>query len=412
MDESARAAAAAMDAADPLADRRALFRLPEGLVYLDGNSLGALPLSAEQRVAEAVSGAWGRRLIRGWNADGWLDLPARTGDRIARLVGAAPGSTLCCDSTSVNIFKLLAAALAMRPERDVILSERGNFPTDLHVAEGLIALTGRGKLRLVERADIPEALGPDVAVAMLTQVDYRSGDKLDLAQTTRAVHGAGAVMLWDLAHSAGAFEVDLAASRAEFAVGCGYKYLNGGPGAPAFAYVRPDLAEAVRPALSGWMGHAAPFDFEPGYRPAAGVDRLRVGTPPILSMTALHAALEAFEGVDMAEAEAKGRALADFFIAEVERQAPPDALRLVSPRDGARRGPQAAFATPNGYAVMQTLIAEGVIGDFRAPDILRFGFAPLYTRFTDAAQAATLLADILATGRWDRPERHVRAAVT
>nr|WP_093251544.1 aminotransferase class V-fold PLP-dependent enzyme [Rubrimonas cliftonensis] len=401
-----------MDAADPLADRRALFRLPEDVVYLDGNSLGALPLAAERRIAEAVSGEWGESLIRSWNAHGWLDLPARTGDRIARLIGAAPGSTLCCDSTSINIFKLLAAALAMRPGRDVILSERGNFPTDLHVAEGLLGLIGRGRLHLVARADIAGALGPEVAVAMLTQVDYRSGCRLDLDETTRAVHDAGAVMLWDLAHSAGAFRVDLATSRAEFAVGCGYKYLNGGPGAPAFAYVRPDLADDVAPALSGWMGHAAPFDFEPGYRPAPGVDRLRVGTPPILSMTALHAALEAFEGVDMAQVEAKGRALVDFFIAEVERLAPPGALSLVSPRDGARRGPQAAFATPNGYAVMQTLIADGVIGDFRAPDILRFGFAPLYTRFVDAAQAAALLADILATGRWDRPGNHVRAAVT
>jgi kynureninase len=280
------------------------------------------------------------------------------------------------------------------------------------MAEGLLSLLGRGALRLVPRAALPGAIDADVAVVMLTEVDYRSGHRLPMAATTAAAHAAGAVMLWDLAHSAGAFPVDLGGAGAEFAVGCGYKYLNGGPGAPAFLYVRPDLAEGLRPALSGWLGHAAPFAFEPGYRPAAGVDRFRVGTPAVLSLAALDAALDAFDGVDMAALAAKSQALSELFIAEVERLAPPGALRLASPRDPVRRGSQVSFHCAEGYAVMQALIAEGVIGDFRAPDVIRFGFAPLYLRFSEAAEAAERLAEILASGRWDRPEFHARAAVT
>ncbi len=403
---------AARDAADTLAVLRDRFHVPEDVIYLDGNSLGALPRTVAPRVADAVRREWGESLIRGWNAHGWIDLPDRVGDRIARLVGAAPGSVVACDSTSVNLYKLLAAALRLRPGRGVILSDEGNFPTDLYMAEGLVELVGRGALRTVPRAQVADAIDADTAVVMLTEVDYRTGHRLPMADVTARAHAAGAVMLWDLAHSAGAFPVDLAGSGAEFAVGCGYKYLNGGPGAPAFLYVRPNLADTVRPALAGWLGHDAPFAFEPGYRPAPGVGRLRVGTPPVLAMVALDAALDVWEGVDLAAVWAKSQALADLFVQEVERLAPAGALTLASPRDGATRGSQISFRCAEGYAVMQALIAEGVIGDFRAPDLIRFGFAPLYLRFADVARAAAVLADILASGRWDRPEHHARARVT
>ncbi|MGF1658956.1 MAG: kynureninase [Rubrimonas sp.] len=403
---------AALDAADPLAGLRDAFHLPEGVIYLDGNSLGPLPKRAAATLRDVVEREWGESLIRGWTAHGWVDLPERLGDRIGRLIGAAPGATVVCDSTSVNVFKLLAAAMRLRPGRDVILSDEGNFPTDLYIAEGLIELIGRGRLRRVPRESVLEALDAEVAVALLTQVDYRSGAKLDLAATTARVHAAGAVMLWDLAHSTGAFPVDLAESGAEFAVGCGYKYLNGGPGAPAFLYVRPDLADGLRPALSGWFGHAAPFAFDPSFRPAPGVGRLRVGTPPILSMRALDAALDVFDMVDLADLAAKSRALSELFIAEVERRVPPGEIALASPRDPAQRGSQVSFRCPHGYAVVQALIAEGVIGDFRAPDLMRFGFAPLYLRFADVADAAFRLAEILHERRWDRPEHHIRASVT
>lgn len=393
-------------------NRRDAFLLPEGVIYLDGNSLGPLARGAAERLETAARAEWGDSLIRGWTAHGWIDLPERVGDRIARLVGAAPGSVLAGDSTSVNLFKLLAAALEMRPGRDVILSDRGNFPTDLYVAEGLTRLLGRGRLRLVERAEILDALDAEVAAVMLTEVDYRTGHRLPMAEVTALAHQAGAAMLWDLAHSAGAFPVDLAGSDAEFAVGCGYKYLNGGPGAPAFLYVRPDLIGAVRPALCGWLGHAEPFAFSPSYAPAQGIGRMRVGTPPVLSLVALDAALDAFDGVDMAALRAESVALSTLFLSEVERRAPPGALRLASPRDPEARGSQLSFACAEGYAVMQALIAEGVIGDFRAPDLIRFGFAPLYNTREEVAEAAARLVDILRSGRWDRPEHRRRSKVT
>ena len=403
---------AALDAADPLARHRDRFLLPEGVIYLDGNSLGPLPRGVAERVAQGVRAEWGESLIRGWNLHGWMDLPERVGDRIGRLIGAPPGTVTAGDSTSVNVFKLLAAALAMRPDRGVILSDAGNFPTDLYMAEGLLGLTGRGGLRLVAREDIAGAITGEVAVVMLTEVDYRTGHKLDMAAITARAHAAGAVTLWDLAHSAGAFPVDLTASGTEFAVGCGYKYLNGGPGAPAFLYVRPDIAETVRPALSGWLGHAAPFAFDPAWRPAPGVGRFRVGTPPVLSLIALDAALDVFDDVDMDMLRAKSLALSALFVAEVARLARDEDLWLASPDDPQARGSQVSFRCPHGYAVMQALIAEGVIGDFRAPDLMRFGFAPLYLRFADVAEAARRLADILRHRRWDRPEHHARARVT
>ncbi len=392
---------------------RGAFELPAGVIYLDGNSLGPLPRRARERVARTVAEEWGGMLIRGWTAAGWIDLPARVGDRIARLIGASPGSVMACDSTSVNLFKVLSAALALRPGRRVVLSDTGNFPTDLYVAQGLLAGLGKEhSLRLVAPDEVADAIDAEVAVLMLTEVDYRTGRLHDMNALTARAHAAGALTVWDLAHSAGALPVDLAGAGADFAIGCGYKYLNGGPGAPAFLYVGPEHAEAVRPLLAGWMGHAAPFDFEPGYRPAGGVERMRVGTPPILSLAALDAALELWEGVDMAGVRARSIALSERFIAEVEAFAARHGLSLASPRDPARRGSQVSFRCQEGYAVMQALIARGVIGDFRAPDLIRFGFAPLYNTEPEMVEAARRLAEVLETRAWDRPDYLRRAKVT
>jgi len=392
---------------------RDAFDMPEGLIYLDGNSLGPLPHVARDRVAAAVDDGWGKMLIRGWNAAGWMELPDRVGDRIGRLIGAAPGTVTACDSTTINVHKVLSAALGLRPDRRVILSDTGNFPTDLYIAQGLVRQLGQGhELRLVEPEEVAGAIGPDIAAVMLTEVDYRTGRLHDMAVLTRAAHEAGALAIWDLAHSAGALPVDLTGAGADFAVGCGYKYLNGGPGAPAFVYVRPDHVDTIAPALSGWLGHAAPFEFDIGYRPAGGVTRMRVGTPPILSMVALEAALTLWDGIDMAELRARSIELCDLFIAEVEARSAGHGLRLASPRNGTERGSQVSFHCPEGYAVMQALIAEDVIGDFRAPDLIRFGFAPLYNTDEDAIGAARRLATILDERRWDRPEFRTRAAVT
>ncbi|MFN7989615.1 MAG: kynureninase [Thermoanaerobaculia bacterium] len=401
-----------LDAADPLAPFRDRFVLPDGLVYLDGNSLGALPKAAAARVADVVAREWGEGLVRSWNDAGWIDLPRRVGDKIARLVGAAPGDVVCADSTSVNVFKVLSAALALRPGRRTILSEEGNFPTDLYVAEGLVRQLGRGhRLRLMPKGDLISALDDDVAVLLLTHVDYRTGERHDLPAVTRAAHDAGALAAWDLAHTAGAMPVHLAAAGADFAVGCGYKYLCGGPGAPAFLWVAPRLQDGFSQPLSGWLGHAEPFAFEPGYRPAAGIARYLCGTPPILSMSALDAALDLLLEVDLELVRAKSEALTSFFVDAVE-EACGDAVTLVSPRDAARRGSQVSFAHADGYAVMQALIARGVVGDFRAPDVLRFGFAPLTTRFVDAWGAARALAGVLSSRAHERPGFRRRAAVT
>ena len=396
----------------PTLPRRDLFDLPEGVIYLDGNSLGPLPHAAKARIQQTVQDEWGGMLIKGWNQAGWIDLPARVGDRIARLIGAAPGTVMACDSTSVNLFKVLSAALSLT-DRKVVLSDKGNFPTDLYVAQGLLgSLNREHELCVVPPEDVAGAIGADTAVVMLTQVDYRTGRLHDMAEITAKAHAAGALMVWDLAHSAGALPVDLSGCQVDFAVGCGYKYLNGGPGAPAFLYVRPDHADLVQPALSGWMGHEAPFDFTLDYAPAEGVDRMRVGTPPILSLACLDTALELWEGVDMADIRAASQRLSERFIAEVEARCEGHGLRLASPRDPDARGSQVSFHCPEGYAVMQALIAEDVIGDFRAPDIIRFGFAPLYNTVDDVIEAATRLAAILAERRWDRPEYLARAKVT
>lgn len=403
--------AKALDAVDPLADRRALFHLPDGVVYLDGNSLGALPRTVPGRVARVVETEWGDGLIRSWNSAGWIDLPAKVAEKIARLVGAETGSVMVGDSTSVNVFKTLDAAVRLAPERRVVLSDSGNFPTDLYVAEGLAGLrTGGLDLRIVEPEAVRGAIDETVAVVMLTEVDYRTGRRHDMAAITARAHEAGALTLWDLAHSAGAFPVDLAGAGADFAVGCGYKYLNGGPGAPAFLYVAPRHQERIDPALSGWMGHAAPFAFDLGFRSAPGIHRMRTGTPVILGLSALDAALDAFDGVDMAIVAAKSARLCDLFIEGVEAACPD--LVLATPRYAGARGSQVSFRAAEGYAIMQALIDRGVIGDFRAPDIIRFGFTPLYVSHEDAVRAAETVADVVTRGLFDDPRYKVRAKVT
>jgi kynureninase len=410
--------ALALDAADPLAALREQFVLPPGVIYLDGNSLGVLPKATAARVQQVVGEEWGRGLIRSWNSAGWISLPQRVGDKIARLVGAAAGELVVADSTSVNLFKVLSAALSIAredsPSRRVILSERSNFPTDLYIAEAVARERGF-ELVLTDAEQLPARLDSSVAVLMLTHVNYRSGRMHDMPALTHAAHQAGALALWDLAHSAGAVPVDLHAARADFAVGCGYKYLNGGPGAPAFVWVNPDHADRFWQPLAGWMGHASPFEFTSGYRPAAGIARYLSGTPAVLSLAALECgvdtvlAAQAVGGI--AALRTKSLALTRLFAEQVAANCPQ--LTLVSPRDDAQRGSQVCFAHPEiGYPVMQALIARGVIGDFRAPDILRFGFAPLYLRFVDAFDAAAHLGQVLGSGEWRRPEFNQRAAVT
>jgi kynureninase len=390
---------------------RAMFDLPDGVIYLDGNSLGALPKAAAARVAAMVTDEWGKLLITGWNKAGWMDQPARIGNRIARLIGAEAGSVVLGDTLSIKVYQALAAALAMVPERRVILSDSGNFPSDLYIAEGLCKMLGDGyRLETVAPEDVAGAIDATVAVALITEVDYRTGRRHDMADLTAKAHAAGAVTIWDLAHSAGAFPVELARDGADFAVGCTYKYLNSGPGGPGFIYVSPRHADVALPALSGWLGHAAPFAFDATYRPGKGIERMRVGTPPVLQMAALEAALDVWDLADMADVRSASLALTDQFIAGVEATCP--ALTLVTPRTHAQRGSQVSFCHPEGYAIMQALIANGVIGDFRAPDILRFGFTPLYIGAEDVAAAVEILAAVMAENLWNRPEYKTRARVT
>jgi kynureninase len=413
MTELTREALARRDADDPLAPARADFSLPEGLIYLDGNSLGALPVAAAARIAEVVHVEWGQRLIRSWLSSGWIDMPTRVGDKIARLIGADPGEVVATDSTSVNIFKALAAALAMRPGRRVILSTPDNFPTDLYMAQGLIQqLGGNHELRLVDGEELADHIDADVAVVTLTHVNYKSGRMYDMAGLTAAAHAHGALTMWDLAHSAGALPVELNGAGADLAVGCGYKYLNGGPGAPAFLFVAKRHQASFSQPLSGWMGHAQPFAFDPQYAPAEGIARYLCGTPPVLSMAALECSLDMLLGVDMALLRQKSLAMGDIFIELVESRCAEFGLELITPREHSMRGSQASFRHPEGYAMMQALIARDVIGDFRAPDILRFGFTPLYLRYVDIWDAVERLRDILATRAWDRPEWRVRGKVT
>lgn len=407
-----RADAEAQDAADELAPLRGEFLLPEGLVYLDGNSLGALPRRTAERVREVVEREWGRDLIRSWNANGWIDLPARVAGLIAPLIGAAADEVAVADSTSINVFKLLAGGLRLRPGRRVILSEEANFPTDLYVAQGLSHLLGDVQLRLVPRDSLRAALGDDVAVLLLTHVDFRTGEIHDMPGLTRAAHDAGAIVLWDLAHSAGAVPVDLGACEADLAVGCGYKYLNGGPGAPAFAFVARRWHSAFETPLSGWMGHASPFAFDTRYEPAAGVARLLCGTPPVLSLAALECGVETVARAGIESLRRKSMALTELFVALVEQECGAFGFALASPREKERRGSQVSLRHPGAYSIVQALIARGVIGDFRTPDILRFGFAPLYLRFTDAWDAVAALRAVMEKREWQRPEHQARAKVT
>jgi kynureninase len=402
------------DSADPLRSFRDRFELPEGVIYLDGNSLGALPKTVKERVAKTISDEWGEQLIRSWNTADWVNLPQRVGKKIARLIGAEEGTVVAADSTSINLFKVLSAALDLNPGRSKIISEGDNFPTDLYIAEGVAKQIGKGhSLVLTDApADIPTMLDEDVAVLMLTHVNYRNGYRHDMAALTKAAQDEGILVIWDLCHTAGAMPVDLAGANADFAVGCGYKYLNGGPGAPAFLYVNPRHQGGFRQPLSGWFGHRAPFDFDSGYAPSRSIEQYLCGTPPVLAMVAMDEAMSLWADVDMAALRAKSIALCDFFIQEVDEFAEDLGLKLVTPRDPDLRGSQVSYSCDNGYAIMQALIARGVIGDFRAPDIIRFGMTPLYLSFAEVAQAAGILKDILATRAWDAPEYHVRGAVT
>jgi kynureninase len=424
----------ARDAADPLAplrDRFALERIDEqGTIYLDGNSLGVLPKAAIAQVRHVVEDEWGLGLIRSWNGAGWITLSQRVGDKIARLVGAGPGEVVVADSTSVNLYKVLSAALAIveadAPGRRTIVSERTNFPTDLYIADTLARAHGF-ELVLVDAPDLSTHLDDRLAILLLTHVNYRTGRMYPMAEVTRAAHDAGAIMIWDLAHSAGAMPVhvhahDVAEEAADFAVGCGYKYLNGGPGAPAFAWAHPRLTarmdhEQWRQPLAGWFGHAAPFDFTPDYQPAAGMSRFLCGTPPVLSLAALECGVDSVLAADdyggLVAVRQKSVALTDSFIALVESRCAGHGLSLATPHAANERGSQVSFAhAQGGYAVMQALIARGVIGDFRAPDILRFGFTPLYTRFVDVWDAVERLQQVLASGEWREPRFSVRATVT
>ena len=398
-----------LDAGDPLAGFRERFDVPEGVIYLDGNSLGCLPKATPARLEEVVREEWGRDLIRSWNTAGWIDLPAKVGGKIAPLIGAKPHEVIVADSVSVNLFKLISAALAMRPGRKVVLSEPGNFPTDIYMIEGL-EKQGLAERRLASRDTLREALDKDVALLLLTHAHYKTGELFDMVALTRAAHEAGALVLWDLSHSGGALPLDLNDCEADFAVGCGYKYLNGGPGAPAYAFVAERHLENTQQPLSGWMGHAKPFAFNDDYAPAPGIERLLCGTPGILGLSALEVGVDLIAEIGVERLYAKSQKLSEFF-----RQCLAESgvdFQLVSPTDPASRGSQLSFRHPEAYAICQALIARGVIGDFRDPDILRFGFAPAYLRFEDMAEAVRHLADVLENGEWQREEFRVRSAVT
>jgi kynureninase len=410
----------AMDAADPLRSLRDLYVVPDGLIYLDGNSLGVMPKSVPDRIARAVNEEWAQGLIRSWNAAGWYEMPQRLGDKIATLVGARAGEVVATDTTSINVYKVLSAALTIAGAKDasrrVIVSERSNFPTDLYIAQALCRERGF-ELRLVDDAQVLPALQRDVAVLMLTHVNYRTGAMHAMSALTQAAHDTGALAIWDLCHSAGAVPVDLHDADADFAIGCGYKYLNGGPGAPAFVWVHPRHRESFEQPLSGWWGHAAPFEFTPEYRPAPGIARYLCGTQPVLAMTALECGLDTFlaaqplGGIDALRR--KSLALTDLFMKLVEERCSGHGLVIVTPREHAVRGSQVCLSHPEGaYAIVQALIARGVIGDFRAPDIARFGFTPIYTSFEDAWNAVAHLREVLEAAEWRRPEFNRKHAVT
>lgn len=404
-------AAEAADADDPLADFRPRFRLPPGVIYLDGNSLGPAPEAALHALAEAAAREWGIGLIRSWNTAGWFDLPTRLGDLLAPVIGAEPGEVVLCDTTTLNLHKALHAGLGLRPGRRVIVAEAGSFPTDLYAAASL----GEGITLRLEGVDAPaieDLIDENVAVVLVNQVDYRSGRRRDLPGLTARIHAAGAIALWDLCHSAGVMEVGLAAAGVDLAVGCTYKYLNGGPGSPAFVYCARRHQAAVAQPLAGWWGHARPFDFARDFTPADGMRRFLCGTQPILSFRAAEAGLALAAEADRAAVRAKSVALTERFMALIDAFADAYGLGLISPREADLRGSQVALTHAGGYAIMQALIARGVIGDFRMPDVLRFGFAPLYLRHVDIVRAARTLEQILAARVWDDPRYRAKAAVT
>ena len=398
------------DAADPLSFARERFCLPEGVIYLDGNSLGAYPADASRALLETAQKQWGNDLIASWNKHGWIDWPKRIAARLAPIVGAKTDELLIADSTSVSLFKLLGAAISARPDRKTIIVEKHNFPTDLYVSQGLARLFGL-RLKSIEPDNLIKAIDADTAAITLSHVDYRSASIRDMEAINQAADRAGALVVWDLSHSAGAVELDLNGSGSKLAIGCGYKYLNGGPGAPAFLYVAARPGQALHSPIPGWMGHADPFAFESEYRPAEGIDRFLTGTPPILALAALEVGLATFDGIAMRDIAAKSRSLSQLFIEEVKRRCG-DTLLLQSPHEAAERGSHVVLAHSQGYAVMQALIARGVIGDFRAPDLMRFGFAPLYNSHFEMVRAAEILAGILETREWDQPRFKVRGKVT
>ncbi len=389
----------ALDAADPLRPFRGRFALPAGVIYLDGNSLGALPLAARDALLKTAAGEWGEGLIRSWNDADWIGAPLRVGDKIARLIGASPGEVAVADSTSVNLYKLLAAGLAARPGRRVILTETGNFPTDLYIAGGAAGAVG-AKVKAVAPEAVEAAIDEEIAIVLLTHVHYKTAARRDMARITAAAHAAGALMLWDLSHSVGAVEVDLDACGADLAVGCGYKYLNGGPGAPAFLFVAKGMQDELASPLTGWMGHAAPFAFDDAWSPAAGIKRFLTGTPPVLGLAALEAAVDLALEVPPAALEAKARALWSLFADTMAERLGGEDFRLITSADPARRGSHIAYAHADGFAIMQALIDRGVIGDFRDPDVMRFGLTPLYLGFEDVWRAVDILSQIMASGAW------------
>jgi kynureninase len=390
---------------------KAMFHLPEGMIYLDGNSLGPLPKATAARVEQTITAEWGEKVITGWNRAGWMAQPTRLGDRIGRLIGAEPGHVVLGDTLSLKVYQALAAAIDLVPDRKVILTDNGNFPSDIYMAEGLIKSLGRGlELRVVDPEDVENHINDDLAVLMLTQVDYRTGRLHDMQTLTAKAQAAGAVTVWDLAHTAGAMAVDVKGCNADFAIGCTYKYLNGGPGAPAFIYVAPRHINNCQPALSGWLGHEAPFAFDLDYRPGAGIERMRVGTPPILQLAALDASLAIWDQVDMAALREASIALTEQFIAGIEAKCP--MMTLASPREPTQRGSQVSFHFEHGYAAMQACIAQNVVGDFRAPDIMRFGFTPLFIDAGDVDAAITVISGVMNQRLWDDPQFKQVARVT
>jgi kynureninase len=401
---TSREACVARDYADPLRGFRDRFVLPEGLIYLDGNSLGPMPRAAAGILNRTIEQEWGQDLVRSWNSAGWFDMPVRLGDRIGALLGAAPGQTVVCDTTSINLYKAIHAAIGLRPDRNVVIAEAESFPTDLYIVEGAIKSAGRPmKRRLIgaDGASVEALLDRKVAVAVLSHVNYRTGELLDMAAITRQIHDAGALVVWDLCHSIGVAEIAFDRDAVDFAVGCTYKYLNGGPGSPAFISVAKTHQATAQHPLSGWWGHAAPFAFDRDFRPDTGIRRFLCGTQPIISLRGVDVALDAMEGVEVAALRRKSLALTELFMFRVNALLP--GLEIVTPRQPSLRGSQVGISFDRGYAVIQAMIDRGVIGDFRAPDLMRFGFAPLYVRYVDVWDAAEILADCIKAEVWRDP---------